>query len=220
MTGAVCLSGRRLAGGLPHSCEAAEGRATVDGVTLHLTGDAQADDLLSRNPLALLLGMLLDQQFAMERAFAGPYELTRRLGHGLSAGELANYDPDELAAIFARPPVIHRYPRSMAGRVQACCRHLVDRYGGDAAGLWSGVDDGAELVRRIQELPGFGRQKAQILVALLGKQYGVTPAGWREAAGPYGEEGSRRSIADVTGPDALQEVRAYKRATKAAAKGS
>lgn len=187
---------------------------------LHLTGDARADDLLSRDPLALLLGMLLDQQFAMERAFAGPYELTRRLGHGLSAEELADYDPDGLAEIFARPPVIHRYPRSMAGRVQACCRHLVDRYGGEAAGLWRGVDDGPELVRRVQGLPGFGKQKAQIFIALLGKQYGVTPTGWREAAGPYGEDGSRRSIADVTGPDSLEQVRTSKRAAKAAAKGA
>lgn len=187
---------------------------------LHLTGDAEADALLSRDPLALLAGMLLDQQFAMERAFAGPFELSRRLGHDPTAAELAGYDPEALAKLFAQPPVIHRYPRSMAGRVQDMCRLLVDRYGGDAAALWRDVDSGMALVRRIEELPGFGKQKARIFVALLGKQYGVTPTGWREAAGPYGEEGSHKSIADVTGPDSLAQVRAYKRATKAAAKGS
>lgn len=187
---------------------------------LHLTGDAEADALLSRDPLALLLGMLLDQQFPMERAFAGPMELSHRLGHDPTAAELAGYDPEALANLFAQAPVIHRYPRSMAGRVQDVCRLLVDRYDGDAAGLWRDVDSGADLVRRVEELPGFGKQKARIFVALLGKRYGATPTGWREAAGPYGEEDSRRSIADVTGPDSLAEVRAYKRATKAAAKGS
>ncbi len=187
---------------------------------LHLTGDAEADELLSRDALALLIGMLLDQQFPMERAFAGPHVLSQRLGHEPTAAELADYEPDALAEIFAQPPVIHRYPKSMATRVQALCRLLVDRYGGEAAGLWREADTGAELVRRIQELPGFGKQKARIFVALLGKQYAVTPPGWREAAGPYGEEGSHTSIADVTGPDSLQEVRARKRAAKAAAKGS
>ena len=187
---------------------------------LHLTGDAEADALLSGNPLALLIGMLLDQQFPMERAFAGPHELSKRLGHEPNAAELADFDPDALAEIFAQPPVIHRYPRSMAGRVQALCRLLVERYDGDAAGLWREVDSGTELLRRVEALPGFGKQKARIFVALLGKQYGVTLPGWREAAGPYGEEGSRRSIADVTGPDSLQEVRASKRAAKAAATGS
>jgi len=187
---------------------------------LHLTGDAEADALLSRDPLALLLGMLLDQQFPMERAFAGPMELSHRLGHDPTAAELAGYDPEALANLFAQPPVIHRYPRSMAGRVQDMCRLLLDHYDGDAAALWRDVDSGADLVRRVEELPGFGKQKARIFVALLGKRYGATPTGWREAAGPYGEEDSRRSIADVTGPDSLAEVRAYKRATKAAVKGS
>lgn len=199
------------------------GTGMLTGMTqaqLHLTGDAEADALLSRDPLALLVGMLLDQQFPMERAFAGPVELSHRLGHDPTAAELAGYDPEALANLFAQPPVIHRYPRSMSGRVQDMCRLLVSRYDGDAAALWRDVDSGMALVRRIEELPGFGRQKARIFVALLGKQYGVTPAGWREAAGPYGEEGSRRSIADVNGPDSLAEVRAYKRATKAAAKGS
>lgn len=204
----------------------AEARSGWDAVVmtahpqLHLTGDDEADALLSRCPLALLTGMLLDQQFPMERAFAGPHVLSRRLGHEPSAAELADYDPDALAEVFARPPVIHRYPRSMAGRVQEVCRLLVDRYGGEAAGLWGDVPSGTELVRRLEELPGFGKQKARIFAALLGKQYGVTPPGWREAAGPYGDEGSRRSIADVTGPDSLEAVRASKRAAKAAAKGS
>ena len=185
---------------------------------LHLTGDPAADDLLSRDPLALVIGMLLDQQFAMERAFAGPYLLTQRLGHDLDAAELASYDPEELANLFAQPPVIHRYPRSMAGRVQSLCQLVVERYDGDAAKLWQDASNGGELLRRLQELPGFGRQKAQIFLALLGKQRGVAPRGWREAAGGYGEDGSRRSIADVTGPESLQEVRATKRAAKAAAR--
>ncbi len=189
-------------------------------MTLHLTGDPDADALLTESALALLLGMLLDQQFPMERAFAGPHVLSQRLGHEPTAAELADYDADALAEVFAQPPVIHRYPRSMAGRVQALCRLLVERYDGDAASLWRDVDGGQDLLRRVQELPGFGQQKAKIFVALLGKQYGVRPPGWREATGPYGEEGSRRSIADVTGPDSLAEVRAYKREAKAAAKGS
>lgn len=189
-------------------------------MTLHLTGDPDADALLSRDPLALLLGMLLDQQFPMERAFAGPHVLTQRLGHEPTATELADYDPEALANLFAQPPVVHRYPRSMAGRVQALCRLLVERYDCDAAGLWRDAGSGTELARRIGGLPGFGQQKAKIFVALLGKQYGVTPTGWREAAGSYGEEGSRRSIADVTGAESLAEVRASKRAAKAAAKGS
>ena len=190
---------------------------------LRLTQDDAADDLLGRDPLALLLGMLFDQQFPMERAFAGPRLLADRMGLDresarLSAAAIADADPDALLAWFQGPPAVHRYPGSMAARAQALCRLLVERYDGRAERLWSDAPDGATLLRRIGELPGFGAQKAKILVALLGKQYGVTPPGWREAAGSYGEEGSRRSVADITGPESLAEVRAAKQEAKKAAK--
>ncbi|MGY1736766.1 HhH-GPD-type base excision DNA repair protein [Geodermatophilus sp. SYSU D00684] len=187
--------------------------------TLRIAQDAAADEFLSRDPLALVLGMLFDQQFPMERAFAGPRLLADRMGvDTLSAAAIADADPDRLLAWFQGPPAVHRYPGSMAQRAQALCRLLVDRYDGRAEGLWDGVPDGATLLRRVGELPGFGAQKAKILVALLGKQYGVTPPGWREAAGSYGEEGSRRSVADITGPESLAEVRAAKQAAKKTAK--
>ncbi|MEX5719996.1 HhH-GPD-type base excision DNA repair protein [Geodermatophilus maliterrae] len=189
--------------------------------TLRLTQDDAADDLLGRDPLALVLGMLFDQQFPMERAFAGPRLLADRMGvDSLSAAAIADADPDALLAWFQGPPAVHRYPGSMAARTQALCRLLLERYDGRAERLWDGVPDGATLLRRIGELPGFGAQKAKILVALLGKQYGVTPPGWREAAGSYGEEGSRRSVADITGPESLAEVRAAKQEAKAVARAA
>ena len=189
--------------------------------TLHLTQDAAADELLGRDPLALLLGMLLDQQFPMERAFAGPRLLADRMGlDTLSAADLADADPEQVTAWFQGPPAVHRYPGSMAARTQAVCRLLVERYDGRAEGLWADVPDGATLLERVGQLPGFGAQKARILVALLGKQYGVTPPGWREAAGDYGQEGSRRSVADITGPESLAEVRAFKQEAKRAAKAA
>ncbi len=189
--------------------------------TLRITQDPAADELLSHDPLALLLGMLFDQQFPMERAFAGPRLLADRMGiDTLSAAAVADADPDELLAWFQGPPAVHRYPGSMAARAQALCRLLVERYDGRADALWADAPDGATLLRRIGELPGFGAQKAKILVALLGKQYGVTPPGWREAAGSYGEEGSRRSVADITGPESLAEVRAAKQEAKKAAKAA
>ena len=189
--------------------------------TLHLTQDAAADELLGRDPLALLLGMLLDQQFPMERAFAGPRLLADRMGvDSLSAADLADADPEQVTAWFQGPPAVHRYPGSMAARTQAVCRLLVERYDGRAEGLWADVPDGATLLERVGQLPGFGAQKARILVALLGKQYGVTPPGWREAAGDYGQEGSRRSVADITGPESLAEVRAFKQEAKRATKAA
>ena len=191
----------------------------TDVPTLRIAQDDAADELLSRDPLALLLGMMLDQQFPMERAFAGPRLLADRLGvDTLSAADLAEADPEQLGTVFRGPPAVHRYPGSMAGRAQAVCRLLVERYDGRAEGLWADVPDGATLLERVGQLPGFGAQKARILVALLGKQYGVTPPGWREAAGDYGQEGSRRSVADVTGPESLAEVRAVKQEAKRAAK--
>ena len=181
---------------------------------LHLAQNADADALLSKEPLALLIGMVLDQQIPLEHAFSSPRVLVDRLGHDLDAADLAAYDEDKLGSIFATPPALHRFPGSMAKRVQDMCRQLVDKYGGDAAAVWRGATSGDELLARIKALPGFGEQKARIFVALLGKQLGVQPPGWREAAGPYGEEGSRRSVADITGPDSLLEVRAYKKEMK------
>ncbi len=185
--------------------------------TLQLAQHAEADALLARDPLALLLGMLLDQQIPMEKAFHGPYVLAERLG-GLSAQALAEH-PD-LAAVMARPPAVHRFPGSMATRVQQLCRALVEQYDGRAEAVWEGVADGRELLRRMTALPGFGDQKARIFVALLGKQYGVQPPGWREAAGDYGSDDARRSVADVVSPETLLEVRAYKQQVKAAAKAA
>jgi uncharacterized HhH-GPD family protein len=195
---------------------------TISGVpTLRITQDTAADELLGRDPLALLLGMLFDQQFPMERAFSGPRLLAYRMGVGtLSAAEIADADPEQLTAWFQGPPAIHRYPGSMAGRAQAVCRLLVERYDGRAEALWADAPDGATLLKRVGELPGFGAQKAKIFVALLGKQYGVTPPGWREAAGEYGEDGARRSVADITGPESLAEVRQFKQAKKQAAKAA
>jgi uncharacterized HhH-GPD family protein len=188
---------------------------------LRIAQEPGADELLGRDPLALVLGMLLDQQFPMERAFASPRLLADRLGvDTLSAAALADADPDELTRVFQGPPALHRYPGSMAGRTQALCRLLVERYGGRAENLWADAPDGGTLLRRIGELPGFGAQKAAIFVALLGKRYGVTPPGWREAAGAYGKEGSTRSVADITGPESLAEVRAFKQAQKQAAKAA
>lgn len=187
-------------------------------MTLVLPIDPEANLLLERSPLARLLGMVLDQQVPMEKAFSSPYVLEQRLGHDLDAAELAGYDPEALVAIFATPPALHRFPKAMAARVQEVCQVLVDRYDGDAALLWSDVADGPELFRRVAELPGFGKQKAQIFVALLGKRFGVTPQDWREAAGGYGDPGAYRSVADVTDADSLRKVREYKQQMKAAAK--
>ena len=188
--------------------------------TLRLAQDPDADALLASDPLALLVGMLLDQQFPLEWAFRAPYRLAGRMERtSLDAVEIAAYDPEAFVKLMAGPPALHRYPASMAGRVQALCRHVAERYGGDAAALWHTAESGQELLRRLRALPGFGEQKARIFVALLGKQLGVRPAGWREAAGPYGEDGARRSAADVTDADSLAEVRAFKQAAKRAAKG-
>jgi uncharacterized HhH-GPD family protein len=187
--------------------------------TLRIAQNEAADELLGRDPLALLIGMLLDQQFPMERAFAAPRLLADRLGvDTLSPTALADADPEELARVFQGPPALHRYPGAMAARTQELCRVLVERYGGRADALWADAPDGATLLKRLSELPGFGAQKSKIFVALLGKQCGVTPPGWRDAAGPYGEEGSHRSVADITGPESLAGVRQFKQEQKQAAK--
>jgi uncharacterized HhH-GPD family protein len=188
--------------------------------TQWITGDPDADQLLAQDPFALLLGMLLDQQVPMETAFAGPRKIADRLG-SLDPAAVADADPDAFAALCATPPAVHRYPGSMAGRIQAVARAVVDDYDGDVTRLWSqGDPDGREVLRRLKALPGFGDQKARIFLALLGKQCGVTPEGWREAAGAYAEDGARRSIADVTDAPSLAEVRETKRAAKAAARGA
>ncbi len=189
------------------------------GTALRLAQDPEADELLSRSPLAALIGMLLDQQIPMEWAFRGPYTLAQRLGtDDLDAHEIAALPPDEFAAILSARPAVHRYPGAMAKRVQQLCRYLVEHYDGDAAAVWRDAATGRELLERLAALPGFGKQKAQIFLALLGKQFGVRPEGWREAAGPYGEEGSHRSVADITGPESLEKVRATKQEAKRAAK--
>ena len=187
-------------------------------MALGLPIDPAANALLQRSPLALLVGMILDQQISLEKAFSSPYELEQRLGHGLDAHQLADYDPEALAEIFSRTPALHRFPKAMAARVQEACRLLVDRYDGDPTALWDEAKTGAELLKRISELPGFGKQKAQIMVALLGKQYGVQPTGWREAAGTFGQPDTYVSVADIVDDAALAKVREYKQQLKAVAK--
>ncbi|MFF3208160.1 HhH-GPD-type base excision DNA repair protein [Streptomyces sp. NPDC002962] len=188
-------------------------------VTLHLAQDPEADELLGRSPLAALVGMLLDQQVPMEWAFKGPRTIADRLGaDDLDAHDIAAQDPEAFAALLSEKPAVHRYPGSMAKRVQQLCQYLVEHYDGDAGAVWKDVETGEELLARLRELPGFGSQKAQIFLALLGKQLGVRPTGWREAAGAYGEPKSFRSVADITGPESLTKVRAHKQEMKAAAK--
>jgi len=187
-------------------------------VTIWMPVQPEANELLNRSPLALFIALLLDQQVTLEKAFSGPLDLVRRLGHEPTAAELAEFDPDRLAAIFSERPALHRYPRAMAAKVQEMARIIVEQYDGDAARLWETAGTGAELLQRIAALPGFGAQKAQIFVALLGKQLGVRPDGWREAAGAFGAEGTRFSVADITDEVTLGEVRSHKQALKAAAK--
>ncbi|MBB6349512.1 HhH-GPD-type base excision DNA repair protein [Nonomuraea muscovyensis] len=185
---------------------------------IQLAQRAEADDLLGRSPFALLVGMLLDQQIPMEQAFAGPYTICQRLGGDLTAEEVASYDPEEFAALLAEKPAVHRYPSSMAARIQQLAAYLVEHHGGRPERIWTEAADGKDLLRGLESLPGYGKQKAQIFLALLGKQLGVRPPGWREAAGPYGEEGSFRSVADVIDADTLGRVRAAKQEAKRAAK--
>ena len=187
-------------------------------VDLHLAQDAEADRLLSDSPLALLIGMVLDQQVPLEWAFSGPLELRRRLGVDLDAAHLASIDPDDLKAHFAERPALHRYPGSMAGRVQELCRVLVEDYEGRPEAVWEGIGSGPELLSRIRKLPGFGDQKAKIFLALLGKQLGVRPPGWEKASSPFSDTGSHRSVADIRDEATLRKVRAYKQSLKAAAK--
>ncbi len=185
-----------------------------------MTGDQAADKLLSEDPLALLIAMVLDQQIPLERAFRSPLDLRQRLGGTLDAADLASMVPDALAAVFSATPALHRFPRSMAGRVQALCAQVIDGYGGDAAAIWTTATDGKQLLANVKGLPGFGEQKARIFVALLGKQLGIRPPGWERAAAPFGQSGSFRSVADIDSPEALVKVRRHKQRMKAKAKAS
>jgi uncharacterized HhH-GPD family protein len=188
---------------------------------LFLAQEPAADELLEQDPLALLIAMLLDQQIPLEKAFVGPYRLAERLGADhLDAAAIAEHDPDSFREIYATPPAIHRFPGSMAERTQKLCRAIVETYDGRAETVWTAATSGPDLLRRLGELPGFGKQKAQIFTALLGKQFGVDLAGWREAAGAYGEPGSLRSVADIVDAQSLTKVREFKRQMKADAKAS
>jgi len=189
-------------------------------MALHITGDQAADELLTDDAFALLTGMLLDQQVAMETAFAGPSKIRERLGT-IEPGEIAATDPDRMVEVFTQTPAVHRYPGSMAGRVQALAAAVRDDWGGDATAIWTqGDPSGAEVLKRLKALPGFGEQKAKIFLALLGKQCGLEAPGWRETAGAYGEAGSFSSVADIVSPESLAKVRAHKQAMKAAAKAA
>ncbi|TWG94191.1 putative HhH-GPD family protein [Nocardioides sp. J9] len=185
-------------------------------MAIHITDDPAADELLTTNPFALLAGMMLDQQYPMEHAFMGPQKVVSRLG-GFDPAAIAGADPEEFKELCSVPPAIHRFPGSMAARLQELARIVVDEYDGDASRIWTEATDGKDLAKRLQALPGFGAQKAKIFVALVAKQLGVRPDGWEKAAGDYALEGYR-SVADVVDRDSLQKVRDYKKMKKAAAK--
>jgi len=186
----------------------------VTAPSFPVTGDPEADALLVSDPFALLLGMLLDQQVPMEWAFRSPWRLRERIGDRFSPTGIAAYDPDEFKAVFSEVPALHRFPGSMAKRVQALSQHLVDTYDGDTERLWNEARSGDELFRRLRELPGFGEEKARIFVALLAKRFGVRPRGWKPAAGPFADH-QRRSVADISSRAEFEKVRAWKKAQKA-----
>jgi uncharacterized HhH-GPD family protein len=184
----------------------------------NITGDAHADQVLTDSPFALLVGMMLDQQYPMEHAFRGPAKVLDRFG-SIDPAEIAAADPERFAELSSTPPAIHRFPGSMAARLQELARIVVDQYDGDASRIWSEATDGKDLLRRVQALPGFGKQKSQIFVALLAKQLGIRPEGWEQVVGAYAEDGYR-SVADVVDPTSLQKVRDHKKEMKAAARAS
>ncbi len=187
-------------------------------MAIQITGDPHADGVLTDSPFALLVGMMLDQQYPMEHAFRGPAKVLDRFG-SIEPGPIAAADPAEFKALCSTPPAIHRFPGSMAERLQTLAALVEERYDGRTERLWTEAASGADLVKRIMELPGFGRQKAQIFAALLAKQLGVRPDGWERAVGDYALEG-HRSVADVTDAASLQKVRDYKQAQKARAKAA
>lgn len=175
---------------------------------LHWTGDSDADALLANDPLALLIGMLLDQQISMEKAFRGPHDLTQRLGRSLDADHIAGLDPDELTEAFRERPALHRFPGSMAKRTQALCQYLVDTYDGDPERIWNDADDAEDLLKRLLALPGYGKAKARIFVGILGKRMGIRLDGWEDVAADW------PSIADVAVYEDISEIRDAKRAMK------
>ncbi|MFT4165581.1 MAG: HhH-GPD-type base excision DNA repair protein [Microlunatus sp.] len=186
----------------------------------YLTGDPAADALLDTDLNALLIGMVLDQQVAMEKAFSGPAVIAERMGGTFDVAAIANLPEEEFVALCTLKPAIHRFPGSMGKRVHQVCRVLIDSYDGRAENVWAGARTGAEVKAALMSLPGFGAEKATIFTALLGKQRGVTPAGWRDAAGAFGEDGVFRSVADIVDQGSLQRVRETKRAVKAAKKAA
>jgi len=189
-------------------------------LVLHLSGDPEADQLISEDPLALLIGMVLDQQIPLERAFSSPRDLRQRLGGKLDVTTIAEMAPDELAAVFSQRPALHRFPASNAERVQQLCQIIARDYDNDAMRVWADATSGPELLGRVKSLPGFGEQKAKIFVALLGKQLGARPPGWQEACRPFGDPATFYSVADITGPESLARVRAHKAQMKTAAKAT
>lgn len=187
---------------------------------LHLAQNAEADEVISKDPLALLIGMVLDQQITIEKAFSGPLVLQERLGHFPTAKEIAEFDPDKFVEICATPPAIHRFPAANAKRIQDMAQIIVEKYDGDAEKIWTSAESGDDLYKRVHELPGFGEQKAKIFVALLGKQLNVKPSGWQNASKPFGDDNTHFSVADITDPESLAQVRAHKKELKAKAKSS
>jgi uncharacterized HhH-GPD family protein len=185
-----------------------------------VTGDDAADDLLLADPLALLIGMLLDQQIPMEKAFRSPYDLAARMGGDrLDAAAIATADPEQMLAVFKGPPALHRFPKAFAERTQAVCAAIVEHYDGRAEAIWTEAADGPDLLRRLLALPGFGQDKSQIFIALLAKRMDFRPLGWEEAAGAFGD-GRRLSVADVDSREAFDRVRAWKKEQKAKAKAA
>jgi uncharacterized HhH-GPD family protein len=185
---------------------------------LPVTGEPEADDLLVENQLALLIGMLLDQQVPMEWAFRGPLTLKQRLGGSLDAETIADMDPEKIEAVFREKPAMHRYPGSMGKRTHALCAFVVEHYGGDASAIWRGAPSGQEIYRRLRELPGYGEEKAKIFLAILGKRLGAAAPGWEDAAAPF-SDAAPRSVADIDSAASLARVREFKRGQKAKKKG-
>lgn len=188
--------------------------APVGDIAIPITGDEAADQLLTDDPLALLVGMLLDQQVPMEWAFKGPRTIAERIG-GLDARRIATMDREEFVAVCAQKPAVHRYPASMGRRIHELCELVVDEYDGDASRIWTEVATAQELYDRLTGLPGYGAEKAKIFVAMLAKRLGVAPAGWEDVASPF-SDGEPRSVADVDSPESLARVREWKRSMKAA----
>jgi uncharacterized HhH-GPD family protein len=191
---------------------------TTDAAAIPITGDAEADRLLVENPLALLIGMLLDQQVPMGWAFRGPFTLQERIGGSLDAKTIAAMGPDKVEAIFRDKPALHRYPGSMGQRTHALCAYVVEHYGGDAGAIWGDAPTGQEIYRRLRDLPGYGDEKAKIFLAILGKRLGQAAPGWEEAAAPFSDS-TPRSVADVGDAESLERVREFKKARKAEKRG-